>query len=234
MNIEQPGSGASGGEGGASTDPKNKNKVIEPIEPKKEPDEMVSRAELEKAVQASESYKKDMLKYKDDNAALRNDNETKERERLKGQEDQTAYIANLENSNAELEQKDKSRSEAFINSQRKAAVKEGCLKAGIIPEAMSDLDLLDMNAVQVELTDRGTVNVLNADAFVLNLVNTRKHWFKGSKRPNFNGGGGGNEPIVTTKLTAAYMNELETKKPEEYKKLMPAYMKQLEDARAAS
>lgn len=98
------------------------------------------------------------------------------------------------------------KSSIYTNHQM-SAVKEEALKAGLRPEAVEDLELLDVEGVAVEMTNTGKVTVVGAKDFVDGLKNSRKHWFK-PQIPNVNSGSGSFTP-ATGSVTAQDVGKLE-------------------------
>jgi len=210
---------AKGSTEGETPDPKE---TSPPVVPR---DEELERLKVENA-----SYKKDMFKYKDERNTLREQKSEAEKTLLKGQDDQTAYVKNLEDENKALLEKDRVRNDAFVTSKKIDAVREAAMQAGI--ENVDDIELLPMDSVTVEITDSGRVIVSGAKEFVEGIKTSRPRWFKRTRTPAFNPGGGGDTTPTAEVLTAHFMNELETKDPVKYKRLMPEYQRQLKLKRA--
>lgn len=134
----------------------------------------------------------------------------------------------------ELEGKYNSLTKNLFDDRKYNEVRAAALKAGLRPEAETDLELLDLNGVAVERTDKGRIIIHGAGEFVDDLKKKRPYWFQDSKVPNFNGGGA-NPPKdgAPRELTAEYMVELENKKrrgdkeaAKLYQELMPKYAEQ--------
>jgi hypothetical protein len=101
----------------------------------------------------------------------------------------------------------------FANTQKFNAVKKVALEAGLLPEALDDLDLLNLEEVVVESTDQGRYAVHGVKEFVERLKTTKSHWFSKKQAPNVNSGGGTVRPDESTPLTPAdvYQAEREMK-----------------------
>lgn len=82
----------------------------------------------------------------------------------------------------EFENKNKTLSQSMIFDKKYSAVKAAALAAGLRKEAISDLELIDLDGVDIETTSTGRVNVLNVEKAVEDIKATRPHWFgrKGS------------------------------------------------------
>jgi hypothetical protein len=114
-----------------------------------------------------------------------------EGERLKAQ-DNYKGLAERETVRADKAVADaKSVTELYINTFRGDKFKEAAVKAGLMPEAMADLDLLDLSDLPVEVTSNNRYIVQGVETKVEQLKNERAHWFKKESAPNVNGAGGG-------------------------------------------
>ncbi len=89
----------------------------------------------------------------------------------------------------------------FTQTQRFNAVQTEALKAGLLPQAAKDLELLEMDGVEVEVTSTGRALVSGAKDFVERVKNDRPYWFQKPGAPNVNGGGGGTPPPEGKELT---------------------------------
>ncbi len=111
-------------------------------------------------------------------------------------------------------------------------VKTQAIKFGIRSEALDDLDRLELDALEVERTDKGRIVVQGADLFVENLKKTKPHWFETKKTPGFNSGGtqgAGSSGTVTAQDVIQAENKFKKSgKPEDkkaYNDIFQAYMK---------
>jgi hypothetical protein len=136
----------------------------------KVPEGFVSKAELDRALA-------DMHKYK---AAARETTEKLkaiETNGLKEKED-WKKLAEIKEEEARVALEESNRLKtSFVNEKKFSAVKEAALKAGVISQAMSDLELLSLDDVQIETTSTGKLNVLGADDFVNRIKTLKPHWF---------------------------------------------------------
>lgn len=78
-----------------------------------------------------------------------------------------------------------------VSTHRFAEIKSEAMKAGLLPNALSDLELIPQDNVEVEVTSTGRFLVNGAKDFVENIKKDRPHWFQNPKAPNVNSGGGG-------------------------------------------
>jgi hypothetical protein len=90
-----------------------------------------------------------------------------------------------EKENSDLKEQLSSRDKAIMSNYKHSAIKDAAVKAGIRKEALSDLELIDLDGVQVETTSTGRVNIIGADLAVDRLKTLRPHWF-GGQTPNVN------------------------------------------------
>lgn len=77
-------------------------------------------------------------------------------------------------------------------------MKAAALQAGLRPEAIDDLEALELDLVDVESTSKGRLNVLGVDEQIKKLQKAKPHWFGGKTAPKLNAGnprvnGGGDD-----------------------------------------
>jgi seryl-tRNA synthetase len=169
----------------------------------------------------------DMHKFKNELKQTQGKLSELETERLKGAQD---FKTLWEKSKAEKEEVVAERDtlkQAIFHTQKFDAVKTAALQAGILNEALSDLELLKLgDDVVVETTSHGRFLVHGAKEMVESLKKTKPHWFKKPGAPNVNTGGGATSNDTPEELTALYMEELRLKNQKKYKELLPTYVKQ--------
>jgi hypothetical protein len=66
---------------------------------------------------------------------------------------------------------------SIFDGARYSNVKDECMKQGLRPEAVQDLEFVDMTPVIVEATSTGRVQVNGAADFAAKLKQTRPYWF---------------------------------------------------------
>lgn len=98
--------------------------------------------------------------------------------------------------------------DAVINEARKRGIRE---------EAVADLELLDLDTVDVELTDHGRMIVHGAEQFVELQKTKRPHWFTSDKAPLVNSGGGVNGASTVIVHDAKSLAKLRKDDPAAYK-----------------
>lgn len=152
---------------------------------------------------------KDMHKEKEARKALEVRLGDLESKQLQEKEDFKGLFEKEKKTRIETEQKLDKWQKWTVQTQRFNSVKAEAEKAGILPSALKDLELVDMTEVQVEATSGDRFLVSGEGDFVARLKNDRPHWFKKAGAPNVNGGGGGAKPASDKKLTTADVVEAE-------------------------
>lgn len=131
----------------------------------------------------------------------------KEAETLREKED---FKGLAEREKARAEQAERERDEVkgwAHNSIKFDSVAQEAQKAGLSPNALEDLGLLDLEGVDVEVVKSPKGNrlqVSGAKEFVENLKKAKPHWFaqpKDASKPAINSGGGGAAPAGEKKVT---------------------------------
>jgi len=121
--------------------------------------------------------------------------------------------------------------ESFVNEKKFSAVKVLAVAAGLRKEALSDLDLLELNSVMLETTSTGKMNVLGAERFVESLKTSKPHWFAAPTAPNVNTDGvtvvdSMVGPVTVEMIMAAEKESLKTGDKSKYHDLHNKYRKQ--------
>lgn len=155
------------------------------------PEGYVSKSELEHALADLQKYKSKAKEYEDKARKT-------EEERLR-ETQQWQKLAELKAKEAaERDEELQTIKSSLVEEKKYSAVKEAALKAGIRPEAVDDLNMLNMKDVVIETTSTGRVNILGADRFIDNLKQLRPHWF-GKPAMNVNT----QTPKITTSTVAS-------------------------------
>ena len=165
----------------------------------------------------------DLHKEKAARKALEEKLNAKESDDLKKSQ-QWQQLAELkEKENTELKEQISSNTKALIHDRKHSAIKDAAIKAGIRKEALTDLELVDLDGIQIETTSTGRINVIGAEVAVDRLKTLRPHWF-GASAPNVNL----NSPEVVAggKVTYADLQKLEkeAKQSNDYTKYHAAVM----------
>ncbi len=92
------------------------------------------------------------------------------------------------NAREAAEKTSKDLKDSFINEKKYSAVKAQAMAAGLKPEALDDLDMIDFTDVVVETTSTGKTNVLGVEAQIKKLQAAKPHWFGGKTTPKINSG----------------------------------------------
>lgn len=209
---------ASGGAQSTQVGDEGSSQNQDEIKPDAKP-KVVAYEDHERALSDMHKYKKSVKELEDQKASYEKKLQEIQTSQLKEKEDYKTL--------AELREKErddyKGRYDGLKNSvyqnHQMSAVKQEALKAGLRPEAVEDLELLDVDGVAVEMTNTGKVSVVGAKEFVEGLKNNRKHWFK-STVPNVNSGSGsfsGSTSSFTAQEVGRLEREFKIKKTPESK-----------------
>lgn len=161
-----------------------------------------------------------------------------EKQGLRGSEDWKKLAETHEQEAKTYKEKHETSSTAFVGYLQSSRVKEEALKLGLLPEAVSDIDSLSFDEVEVAI-DGTRYNVKGAEVAAQNLKRLRPHWFKSEKAPNFNpGANGGGAPTQSETLAQAkekYETALKNrlKDPEGFTKAHQEYQKAIFESRKA-
>lgn len=145
-------------------------------------DDHVTRADHDRALA-------DMQKYKRENEKLRAEKADEKSAKLKEEKRFEELAAAKEQEAKEArEEADKVRN-SFLGEKKFNTVRSAAEKLGLRPEAVSDLETLDLSTIQIETTSTGKINVLGADKFAERLKTLKPHWFapKQTQKVNTNG-----------------------------------------------
>ena len=164
-------------------------------EPKSELPEKEKTQEPKKEEPNDPKWKADLHRFKQEKKELEAQNQKLLRE-IQEKEEKTLQekgrykdlFESEKQKRMELEGKVVGQKDAFFNTLKRAEIEKAAIGAGIRKEALYDLDLLDNSLVEIETTDKGSINILGAEEFVSELKNTRPYWFQGQGAPNVNTG----------------------------------------------
>ena len=205
-----------GGEPGGDPTPPDPAKELEAL-----------KAQLEAATQEREAQQIEAKKAKEEQAQIQNQLDTmmagekkREQDRLRKSGDYQKLYEVSEKAREAAEAKAMKTADAFVLTIKQQEVREAALKANILPGALSDLSLLELEGVQHAITDQNGIVVQGAEQFVAKVKETRPHWFSTGKPPNVDNGAPGGTIPVGGKMTGAQLLELQTKDPEQYKAMM--------------
>ncbi len=164
--------GGAGGEGGGDGEgTKNKNKS-----------DTVSKAEFDKVLD-------ELHKHKKSNKELTEEKKKNEEARLKEANDWKTLAEAREKERDESKAETSRIMNSFTEDKKFNAVQAAATALGLKPEAMSDLENLDLSKVQIETTSTGKINVLGSKEFAENLKTLKPHWFGEKSAPRVNSDG---------------------------------------------
>jgi DNA repair ATPase RecN len=173
-----------------------------------------------------EQYKNDMFKFKreardmaEKNEALAKKIQEIENAKLESQGEYRKLYEEQLQKTEQYESKYKDVLGKVVEDKKVSAVRELAMKRNIRPEALEDLNMIDMSGVIVETTDQGRYSVLGADSFVEKLQSAKPHWFTDSKAPNVNNGTGDFDGKEKT-YSSSEVLELQKKDPAKYREIM--------------
>lgn len=144
--------------------------------------EYVSRADHERALADLNRFKKAAEKA----AQEKKDAETA---RLKKENDYKTLAEQKEQEAKEAREEADRLKSSYVNDRKFNAVRQQCETLGLRPEAISDLESLDLEDIQIETTSTGKINVLGADRFAKALKAKKPHWFADKAAPKVNTNG---------------------------------------------
>lgn len=136
----------------------------------------VSRIEFERMTQ-------DMLKYKKAAKEAADQKAAEIEARLRGENKWQELAEAKEREAAEARTKAERIEQSYLNEKKYNAVHAKAVSLGLRPEAVADLDMLDLEALQVETTSTGKINILGADKFAESLKARKPHWFGAATAP---------------------------------------------------
>jgi len=156
--------------------------IVTPIEPVVTPtkvDETVSKAEFDKVMA-------ELHKHKGTARTLAEQIKTANESKMKEQNQWKELAEAREKEALDAKNEADTLRKSFVSNTKFGAVKEKCAALGLRPEAMSDLEMLDLEQIQVETTSTGKMNILGADKFAERLKTIKPHWFADKKTAGVN------------------------------------------------
>lgn len=162
---------------------------------------------------------------------------------MRSQNDFKALFETSEKEKGELQAKYDKLNRAVVHTARVGKVKEEAQKMGLRSEALSDIEDLDLDELEVKVGDNAIITVNGAREFTDRLKKVKGHWFKSPDDPAFNAGGGagsgggsGNGAQITqAQFQEAFKNR--NKSPEhmtKYRELAKKYDEQTRKQRSGA
>ncbi len=211
------GEGGEGGEGGGAEGDKTGKGG------KGGENDTVSRADHQRALD-------DMKKFKARAKELEDKEKAQETARLKEANDWKTLAEKRENEAKEASERAERIQESYIGDRKYSSILSEANKLNLRPEAVADLEGLDLSSVQVETTNTGKINVLGAKEFAERLKTLKPHWFadKGTTRVNSGSTGvrDSGEPITAKQLLEAEMKGRKSGDLSEYHSLHKKFQTQ--------
>lgn len=141
-----------------------------PADPVDPPADLVDR-------KAFDSVKNDMHRYKEETARLKKELDDAKLAKLKDAQNWEEIAKLKEKEAQEHREAYEGLKGSLIDQQRFAALEKEALKAGIHPQSLGDLQMLDFNELTIETTSTGKIIVNGADKAIAALKLKRPHWF---------------------------------------------------------
>jgi hypothetical protein len=142
----------------------------------------ISKADHERALA-------DMHKYKREAEKLKQEREAEKTAKMKEQNQWKELAETREREAAELKTANERIQNSYLGEKKFSSVHAKCLALGLRPEAVSDLEMLDLGDITVETTSTGKINILGADKFAERLKTLKPHWFAEKAPPTVNSSG---------------------------------------------
>lgn len=211
MQVETQG-GADSKESSASNEEKVVNKSIDP-------------RDHDRAVNDMMKYKKELSSVQRELEELREAKRSQEADELKKKGLDKELAEKLQQElNKEREENKKLKTTIFSN-QKYQTILGAAKAAGLLQEAESDLEMLDLDDLSTELTTKGRVLVHGVDEYVEKIKKTKPHWFKGNSTVKFNSGGTGNDQTTTEDMPLKDIMALKYKDKKKYDEELQKYLK---------
>ena len=144
--------------------------------------ETVSKADLDRALQ-------DLHKFKSQAAKLKEQIDLEKTNQMKAQNQWKDVAEQREREVAEWKGKSEALQTSYLSEKKYQQLSNAAQKLGLRPEALSDLESLDLEEIQIETTSTGKINVLGAEKFAERLKALKPHWFQEKPAPNVNASG---------------------------------------------
>lgn len=184
----------------------------------------------------------DMLKYKSDSKAAKEENERLnarileiEAEGMKEKDDYKGLYETEVSNHVETKSRADRIQASFYVTQKHNALYPALKKAGLTDEAEKLMDVFDLSSLEVETTSEGRVFVNGVDTLVEKIKADYSFAFVERKAPTVNSGGGTAGDFSGKTITPADIVAVEMKsgrKSDEAKQIMAAYVKQQEAKRS--
>ena len=123
----------------------------------------------------------DLQKHKQKALKLEEERKTSQTQELKAKEQWKLLAEQKEQEANTYKAESENLKKSFVNEKKFSAIKDEAAKLGLRPEAMSDLELLDLEDISVETTSTGRINVLGAKTFAERVKTLKPHWFQNAQ-----------------------------------------------------
>lgn len=124
-----------------------------------------------------ETVKADMHRFKSEREKLQKEIDDMKMAKLKDAQNWEEIAKMKEQEAQEYKSKYQGLASSLVDNEKYKALEREALKAGILPQGLNDLSLLDFAEIQVETTSTGKIIVNGADKAIQSLKLARPHWF---------------------------------------------------------
>ena len=170
-------------------------------------------------VSGSTYYKQKLAEIEASRLAVQEELENLKTSQLKEKESfkELYELEKTKREQAELKTQDLSKT--VFKTFKSNAIEKEAVALGLIPSAIDDLSLLDTSMVEVETTDKGTINIIGAKEFAESLKTKKNHWFVDNTAPliNVNNPSGN---ITGPEMSASELVELQKTDAKKYNEIM--------------
>lgn len=133
---------------------------------------------------AYEEIKADLFKYKAKVQEFEARAKAEEEKRLRETNDWKTLYEKKEQEAKEAFERLSSIENNLVNTAKFSAVREAALKAGILPAAVNDLELVDFKDIAIEKSETGRIEVKGVERSIEMLKTLKPHWFGKSVNVN--------------------------------------------------
>ena len=194
------------------------------------PDErVINAADHDRAVQDMLKYKSGMRESNDKITQLESTIEEMKAANLKERDDyKSLYETEVDNHNT-TKSRAQNLQDSFYTTQKHSSIYPALKKAGLRDDAEKILESISYDSLEVETTSEGRVFVNGVETFVEKFKADYPFAFEQRSAPTVNSAGGNSGNLTPTKITPAYVIEVEKKhgrNSEQFAKVMNAYMAQ--------
>lgn len=181
-------------------------------------DQAQQNADQSKTVGGIKFYKEQLEKERQERERLAKEVEEIRTAKLKEQNNWKDLYEQEQKKASEYQEKLKKVSTSLVEDKMRTVIEREASKAGILPSALEDLDLIDKSIIEVETTSNGRINFHNVKEFVDSLKMKKPHWFGAHQDPNINNKRA--DYGAPKDLSTEEILDLQSKDPKKYNEIM--------------